>query len=307
VEREPQLERAAAASTERRLTRPDGRVVAFVEGGEPDGLPVLEIPGTPGSRRMVRHDGLWSELGVRMIITERPGFGASTRLSGRSFVEPVDDIVAVLDELRLDRVPVYAFSGGAPYALTLAARYPERVRAVSIASGAAPVTDEEASTEIGLNAAGDRIAKSGNRKAMVALLSPVRKELLADPLAGFRSIMANAPPGDQAIMADPRWQATFRAGMREALRPGVEGWVDESMLLFAGWRDLDPGSIRTSVAWWHGENDRNVPISAVRRFTASLPDARLAVWDDAGHLTRYRREREVLEELLARSAVTDSG
>jgi len=85
---------------EGRLTRPEDRIVAWAECGPMDGRPILRIPGTPGSRLAIRPDtSPWRERGLRMILTERPGFGASTRLPGRGFVEHTDDLAAILDEL----------------------------------------------------------------------------------------------------------------------------------------------------------------------------------------------------------------
>jgi len=117
-----------------RITRPDGRVVAFTTWGDDDRA-VLRIPGTPGSRFTMRADTTpWSERGLGMITTERPGFGASTRLPGRGFNEHADDLVAVLDELGLGRVPVIGGSGAAPHILALCARHPDRVEAATVLS-----------------------------------------------------------------------------------------------------------------------------------------------------------------------------
>jgi len=154
---------------------------------------------------------------------------------------------------------------------------------------------------IGLNAAGYRLARQGDRAGMTALLEPVREALLADPMASFRETMATAPPADQEIMGDPVWQQSLVRGIRESLRLGVEGWVDESMLLFSGWADLDLSQVRASLTWWHGNRDRNAPLSAVQRLLARVPHARLIVWQDAGHLTAYLKEPEILDELLGRA------
>jgi pimeloyl-ACP methyl ester carboxylesterase len=54
-----------------------------------------------------------------MIVTERPGFGASTRLPGHGFLEPADDVAAILDELAIERARLWGGSGGAPYLLRL--------------------------------------------------------------------------------------------------------------------------------------------------------------------------------------------
>lgn len=287
---------------EARLTRPDGRVVAWTESGVANGRPLLRIPGTPGSRHAVRVDQqAWIERGLRIVTTERPGFGASTRLPGRGFLEPADDLAAILDELRIERLPVIAGSGGAPHLLALAARHPDRVAAATIVVGAAPNVDEEADQMIGLNAKGYWLARQGDRDGMSALLEPVREALLADPMASFRETMATAPPADQAIIGDPTWQRSFIRGVRESLRPSVEGWVDESMLMVSGWTDVDLSHVLTSLTWWHGDHDRNAPLSAVQRLLAGLPHARLIVWRDAGHLRAYLKEPEILDELLARA------
>jgi pimeloyl-ACP methyl ester carboxylesterase len=287
---------------EGRLTRPDGRTVAWIETGVLDGRPVLRVPGTPGSRLQIRSDqSPWLERGLRMIQTERPGFGASTRHPGRTFLDHADDLAALLDELDLESLPIFGGSGAAPYLLALAARHPDRVRAMTVMVGAAPIEDDEAELMIGLNAEGYRLAKAGDRDGMTQLLTPIRESMLADPLGAFRGVMDTAPPLDQEIMRDPGWQHMLVRGLTEALRLGVAGWVDESMLLYSGWRDLDVSAVGPSVTWWHGDHDRNSPLPAVRRLLGQLRNARLIVWPDAGHLTPYHHEGEILDELLARS------
>ncbi|MDH3298935.1 MAG: hypothetical protein OES24_00340 [Acidimicrobiia bacterium] len=80
-----------------RLTRPDGRIVAYSEWGDATDRTVLRVPGTPGSRFSVRADvEPWRVRNLRMITTERPGLGASTRLPGRGFNEHADDLAALL-------------------------------------------------------------------------------------------------------------------------------------------------------------------------------------------------------------------
>jgi pimeloyl-ACP methyl ester carboxylesterase len=108
-------------------------------------------------------------------------------------------------------------------------------------------------------------------------------------------------------MRQRSWQEMLTRGLTEALRPGVQGWVDESMLLVEGWEELDLPAMRTSLTWWHGDQDLNEPLSAVRRLLDLLPSQpRLIVWPAAGHLTPYRKEAEILDELLARTQSSDT-
>lgn len=287
---------------DRDLTRPDGRLVAWTESGVPDGRPVLRMPGTPGSRFSVRADRRpWIERNLRMITTERPGYGRSTRLPGRGFAEHADDLAAILDHLGIDRLPVMGGSGGAPHVLAFLARHPDRVMAASIIVGAAPVIEEEADQMIPINTASWRFAQAGDWDGLRRMLEPERDAFLADPLANFRDTMETAPEADQQIMGDPQWQDGFVRAILEALRPGVEGWTDEGFAIERDWADIDLGAIRHDITWWHGDGDRNSPLSAVRRLAAAVPGIHLRIWTDAGHLTSYRHEPEILDELLGRA------
>jgi pimeloyl-ACP methyl ester carboxylesterase len=136
---------------------------------------------------------------------------------------------------------------------------------------------------------------------MVRLLTPVRESMLADPLGSFRALMETATPLDREIMNDPAWQESLVRGLTEALRAGLDGWIDESMLMFPAWPDIDLVAIRTSLTWWHGDHDRNAPLSVVERLLGGLANASLVVWPDAGHLTSHRHEGEILDELLDRA------
>lgn len=288
--------------TDHRLTRPDGRVVAWTEWGDPDGRPLLRVPGTPGSRYSMRADrSPWRERGLRVITTERPGYGASTPLPGRGFGEHADDVAAILDHLGLDRVHMLGGSGSAPHELMICQRHPDRIVAATILVGIAPMEEQEIGGMVPLNQAVWRRVTAGDRAGVVDILGPTREAILADPFGAFREIMASAPPDDQAVMSDPNWQATHARAMRESLGATLEGWVDEAMALDGSWAEIEPETITTSITWQHAAADANCPQSAARRLVARLPNARFVTWpDEVGHLYGYHHEGEILDELFAR-------
>src|SRR3954469_18138024 len=120
-----------------RLHRPDGRTVAWTEWGPDDAVPLLRVPGTPGSRFGLRADrSVWAARRLRAITTERPGFGASSRLPGRGFNEHADDLAAILDAADVDRVHVIGGSGSSPHQLAFAARTPAPGCALGVSAGA---------------------------------------------------------------------------------------------------------------------------------------------------------------------------
>jgi pimeloyl-ACP methyl ester carboxylesterase len=287
---------------EGQLKRSDGRTLAWSEFGARDAVPMLRVPGTPGCRYSVRADRRpWEERGLRMITTERPGFGVSTPLPGRGFAEPADDLAAVLDELGIESVRVIGGSGSAPHQLAFAARHPSRVRAMTILVGAAPTTEEEEAREIGLNRQVHELLRSGDRAGVRRLLTETRDALLADPLAAFLGVMDKAPEADRVVMADPGWQENLVVSIREALHQGIEGWFDEALALSGDWGDVDLAAVRTSLTWWHAGSDANAPLSAAQRLLERIPQAQLRLFgDDEGHMASFHREAEILDELLAR-------
>ncbi|HEX5827431.1 MAG TPA: hypothetical protein VFY23_07925, partial [Candidatus Limnocylindrales bacterium] len=122
----------------------------------------------------------------------------------------------------------------------------------------------------------------------------------ADPVAAYQGVMDTAPAADQAVMADPAWQRAMTRGICEALAPGVDGWVYEVLALDGDWGDIDVQRVSASVTWWHGDADRNCPLSAARRLVGRLPDARLIVGTGSGHLVADDGEGALLDDLLAR-------
>jgi non-heme chloroperoxidase len=113
--------------------------------------------GEPGWRPAVFFGGLGTDLGafymtefarpererlrLRMVSVERNGFGKTPFDPALGYEDAVDDVLAVLASLRIERFAVVAISGGAPFAAALCARVPARVLSLHLASPAAgPLT-----------------------------------------------------------------------------------------------------------------------------------------------------------------------
>jgi pimeloyl-ACP methyl ester carboxylesterase len=259
------------------------------------------VQGTQRTSSAVADRSLWMERRLRVVTVERPGFGVSTRLPGRGFAEHADDLAAVIDYLRIERLPVFGGSGAAPHALAFAARHPERVAAVTILDGAAPMTEDELDSQVEANVIADRLARARAVEPLRTLLEAQRTAILADPVAALRAMIDGAPDDDHELIDEPDWPAGPGRGFLEALAHGVDGWLDELLAIDGDWADIDLDAVTTSVTWWHSETDRNTPFGSARRLVARLPNARFVVLDGNGHLAGYRQEAEILDELLARA------
>lgn len=135
----PSIGAATSFAAMRELITDDYRTLAVEEWGDPTGIPVVYLHGTPMSR-LARYpnDSLFHELGVRLITYDRPGFGGSTRNPGRRVIDAAADVAAITAALGLHRLAVFGVSGGGPHAMAFAARYPERVTRLGALASPAP-------------------------------------------------------------------------------------------------------------------------------------------------------------------------
>ena len=277
----------------------DGREMAWRWWGDPDWTPVLRIQGTPSSRKQYNPTrNVQGDINARYLMADRAGYGGSTRKPGRGIVDIADDYAELLEAHGLDRVPATGTSGGGPHVLALAARHPERVSAVSVIVGGTPLEAAEIDQLVGINARGYALAEQG-WQPLYEFLVEVRKRMLGEE--GMQGVLSDAPPADRAVMADPAWQNMSRENIAETLKQGAEGWTDESYAMHGEW-DFDPADVKTSVTWWHSDDDKNAPLSAARRVVAKLRNVDLRVWHGEGHFASVTHEREIVEELLARSS-----
>ena len=279
-------------------TLPDGREMAWRWWGEPDGTPVFRIQGTPASRLYRNPDSsVQQALGVRYLMIDRPGYGGSTRKPGRGIADVADDLAAVVRAHGVERIPAMGTSGGGPHVLALAARHPDLVAAATVVVGGTPLEPDEVKQLVGVNAQGYAAAEKGWRE-LFDLLVQIRERLLG--AEGMAGVLKDAPETDRKLMADPAWQRIERENLAETLKQGAEGWTDESFAMHGSW-DFDPSVIETSVAWWHGDDDKNAPLSAARRVVAQLPKVDFHIWRDEGHFASLVHDREIVSELLSRA------
>lgn len=95
------------------LELPDGRKVDYLISGSADGFPLVYIHGTPGSYS-TESDlvAACEKKNIKLITLSRAGYGGSSRNRGRTVVDFVADIHALLQYLGLNECVVGGESGG---------------------------------------------------------------------------------------------------------------------------------------------------------------------------------------------------
>jgi len=270
------------------VTLPDGRTLAYAEYGTPEGHPVLYFHGAPSSRLdpLLYGDALFSEAGLRLIAPDRPGMGRSDPQRGRGFSDWPQDVLALADDLGLDRFSVLGSSGGCGYVAACAAMIPKRLHAAVAVSGAWRMDWPEAVDNLPVPL---KLFWTLARRAPL-LLSAMLRMMQASFRGDRERIMAQQkrglPPADYAVMVQPGRLEAFIGTFNEALAQGVKGPIWDMRLYVHEW-DFDPGTITLPLHLFHGEQDLQVPVALARRMTRSLPTARLVTYPDDGHLSTF--------------------
>jgi pimeloyl-ACP methyl ester carboxylesterase len=278
---------------------PDGRVLGYEEWGDPDGLPLFSLHGTPGCRlTRTPYVTLWARLRLRVVTVDRAGYGLSSPLVGRRVSHAAGDIAALADALGIGRFAVIGVSGGGPHSLACAAELGDRVLGCVAASSGAPVEPDEVAGLIEVNREAYRILAEEGRDGMTRLINGLRDEVLAHPTDPLATLMADAPTADQEWDARPDVRAIRSVAIAEALRPGAQGWIDDAMSLSGMDWGIELSQIACPTTFWHSDDDANCPITAVERLRKQIPGARLRTWHDEGHSAAARNLEQILRALL---------
>ena len=248
------------------VTLRDGRRVGFAEYGPASGRPVLWFHGTPGGRRQVPPEVriAATERGVRLVALERPGVGASTGHAYASILEWADDVEECLDLLGIDQVGLIGLSGGGPYVLACASRFPERVVAGAVIGSVAPSRGEDAAEggPVALTARFNgvlgtfRTPLSVGLWAVVRLLGPVASQAF-DLFAHF------SPAGDRDVFASPGMKEMFTDDLVRASRRQFGAPILDLMLFGRDW-GFSPRDVTVPMSFWHGDEDYIVPVGPRR-------------------------------------------
>lgn len=273
----------------------DGRRIGCAAYGDPDGVPLLWHPGTPGSRLAAPPDeDLTRSRGVRFIAIERPGFGRSDPKPKRRILDWPDDLAQVADALGLDRFAIAGNSGAGPYLAACALRLRHRVTRVGMIGVVGPVAEPEV-----------RRGLSARRRAMfgIARLAPWLLERNCARFRGngeafYREIVRDAPACDRRIV-ERIWARQVRM-TSEAIRQGCNGFSWELHLASRPW-GFSLADITAEVHLWQGEHDPATPVAMGRYLATTIPGCRATFIPDAGHLLHFERWDEILDRFVPKS------
>jgi pimeloyl-ACP methyl ester carboxylesterase len=279
------------------ITLSDGRSLAYAEYGDLRGKPVFFFHGTPGSRTFHPMDDVTKRLGVRLITTDRPGYGRSTFQPNRRLLDWPEDIAQLADALGIGSFAVMGHSGGGPHALACAFALPDRITSTAVLSGAGPIEALGAADEmIPINKFGFKFGQYFPWFIGRAVIGFIFRERCTNPARAFDSDK-NRPPADQAIMNRLEIRELCITSEIEAFRPGINGMAWDIRLITRPW-GFRLEEIQVPVYIWHGTGDVDTPVAMGKILAARIPTSHLTICPDEGHMLLIPHWEEILTQLI---------
>jgi pimeloyl-ACP methyl ester carboxylesterase len=254
------------------------------EGPHDDVAPIVLLHGTSSSLHTWQGwaEGLRDQR--RVIRFDLPGFGLTgpNRQEDYSVERYVLFVRAVMDKLGVDHFVLAGNSLGGQIAWVTAATLPDRVeRLILVDASGYPPASFQAGQQVPL---GLRIAHMPVLRAVAQYLLP--RGLVERSLRQLYGDPAKVTPELVDLYSD----MARREGNREALARRMEQQAHHP----------DPALLHrikapTLVLW--GGKDRLQPPELGRRFARDIPNARLVVFDDLGHLPQEEAPQRTLAVL----------
>ncbi len=273
---------------------PDNRKLGYTDWGPANGKVVLFFPGIPCSRffRFATVE-LLSELNIRLLVVERPGYGISDPKPGRKIIDWPSDIKHFLNILNIKQPHVIGYSGGSPFALACAFYIPDEIKNVAIISGCDPHFEKEVYLNHSV-----RIKRYTN----LVKLSPIEamekaQSLAIDPKQITEELIGVASEHDKEIFSTPEINSMFLANFIEGTNTGTNGseYANELFMLFNPW-EFSYDKIKKNIQLWYGKQDRNEFHSPTfgKFMSEKLLTSKLHLYEDEGASILWTKSREIL-------------
>ena len=282
-----------------KIARPFGRQLEVRFLGPEEGAPVLYFHDALYGMFMTKN--ILKELrkrNIRLICICRPGFANSSpaREGENTPAHHAEDALAVLDFLKIDKIPLLALLSGAipAYALAKAAR--KCVSSITIVSGTTPLNTKRVM---------DRVAPLLKAMFLSARYMPeivpffTRARIAFTDAVPAKTFLADHVPGSPAdlrALDDEDLSNMLLASRNEAMRQGYQSFTDELILMANDWTRYIPKS-KIPIKLIYGKEDGVNPPDTVKEFSAELANATVQFVDDTGRLAFFRDPAAVLSEI----------
>ena len=259
-----------------------GGLLHGVTWGSDDAPAVLAVHG------ITSHHLAWADVARalpdwRVIAPDLRGRGASATLPGPwGMAQHADDVIAVLDHLGLDRVPIMGHSMGAFVAAVAAHRHPDRISRVILVDGGLPLE-----LPPGMDP-GQIDAALGPALARLSMTFASRDDYRA--FWRRHPAFADEPPIDLDAYSDYDLDGTSPRPSADAVRIDARELYGEPVVV-ASLDALDGATLLTAPRGLQNETPGLYPPAAIDRWRSHLPGLIVEEVADVNHYTIVMGER----------------
>lgn len=288
-------------------TLQDGRQLGYALYGPANGQPVLYFNGTPSSRLEpllltvygISVQELLHRYNIHLIAVDRPGTGLSTFDEHRSYTSFAADVHQLLQHLQIPDCAVMCWSGGGPYALTMAYQYPQLIKGVYIIAGfSTSFAREEAYGQLGIT----KFYFGTARNTPGLLKAALRANRYIKILISISQKLYELSNADYKYMKPPALlNGLMRYTTKEACRYTAKGAVQEARLYFKHF-PYRLSQIHTYVHFWWGTDDTIVTYIHAKEMERHLPNVTPHYKPKEGHLSIYLHYFEEVLQTIAKQA-----
>lgn len=274
-----------------KLLLDDKHKLAWAEYGAPDGEPVFYFHGVLGSRLEAQPaDEIARDLGIRLIVPERPGYGDSDPQHHFLLLDWPGVVSQLADRLNLKRFSILGFSGGGAYALACAYKIPERIKRITLVGSMAPFETEAMQNHICADLKPLYELAATDEAATLQQLS----KMVTSPESVMAVVEATLAPCDKALFKQDNIQDDYLKNLSLATKNGVQGVANDLRNMALPWQ-YRLGDIQLPIDIWHGREDNNVGFSIAEYLDGVLNNTSAHFLDNCGHYFLFDHWYEVLE------------
>lgn len=277
----------------------DGRMLAYCQYGDLQGVPLFYAHGGPGSRLegAIFHEQA-AKYGLRLIATDRPGMGQSTYKPDRTLLDYPHDISELADKLGLEKFGVMGWSSGGAYTVVCAYEIAERLLFTVSLCGYTNFVELPGAAEL-LETSVDRISVALSRR--FPRLFQIFFDLFSFGIKHFagvfyRETIRALSKSDQEIMKDPGFKKHFIADQKEAFHHGSKGSALDASEQYIDW-GFRLAEITPKVHIFHGTEDKLVPFAFGQHLAKNIPNSEFHHLEGQGHLFPFNHQQLIFETI----------
>ena len=271
----------------------NGKTISFSVYGNENGFPILFCHGVNGTRvQAMRFAETANDLNLQIITPDRPGYGESTPVEIRDYLEWAEEIAEFLDMQGIEKLGLMGVSAGANYALACVYKFPNRFRKavmVSATSGAFlyRTGPEKKLAEIVLS----------HPRLLNIYMGLVDKANDKTKEMKFNLQKFGLSDSDVELFDNLDIPELIDMSEREAYINGPDAPASDVLRMLKD-IDFDSKSIKKQITFWYGAQDKIVPLETMAFIEKIVPNYKLVIKSDAGHLLIFQHLKEILSEFV---------